>query len=111
LDKALRQQDKRAAEKKRARFRELADRAAALAFEVEGELRDWPALKRINLHPFRLKVKKLRYVLQMADDSDSRFVQALAEVKDDIGEWHDWQELSAVAKKVVQHPMQIAATD
>jgi hypothetical protein len=81
----------------------LSDRAAALAFEMEGELRDWPALHRENLHPFRLKVKKLRYVLQMGDDSNHRFVHAVGEVKDAIGEWPDWQELAAVAKEVIQH--------
>jgi CHAD domain-containing protein len=82
----------------------LASEAAAVALQLETELRDWPNLTRANLHQFRLEVKKLRYVLQMAENSDSEFVSALGDVKDGIGEWHDWEELSAIAKQVIQHP-------
>lgn len=77
--------------------------AAALALQLQGELRDWPALNRRNLHPFRLKVKELRYVLQMAVASDREFVVVLGEVKDAAGEWHDWEELAGIAAQVIQH--------
>jgi CHAD domain-containing protein len=77
--------------------------AAALALHLEAELRNWPTLNRRNLHPFRLKVKELRYVLELSMDKDSKFMAALAEVKDTIGEWHDWEELARVAKEQVQH--------
>lgn len=80
-----------------------ADQAAAQALGLEAQLRDWPKLNRENLHPFRLKVKKLRYVLQMAENSDSRFVTALGEVKDAVGEWHDWEELSGIAQDIIEH--------
>ena len=103
LDETFLPRNTRSKAKNSSRVRELADRAAALAFEIEAELRDWPALTRRNLHPFRLKVKKLRYVLQLANHSDSRFIASLGEVKDAIGEWHDWQELAAVAKDVIEH--------
>lgn len=103
LDQTFLRRNERSTPKNSSHARELADRAAALAFEVEAELRDWPALNRRNLHPFRLKAKKLRYVLQLAEKSDSRFVASLGEVKDSIGEWHDWQELAAVAREVIEH--------
>ena len=77
--------------------------AMAVAFQLSSELARWPALKASNVHPWRLKVKELRYVLQLAEDSDSRFVEALGEAKDAIGEWHDWTELEAIAKEVLDH--------
>jgi CHAD domain-containing protein len=105
LDKTLRRagEPREKTSKNISRSVQWADQAAAQALGLEAELRNWPTLNRKNLHPFRLKVKKLRYVLQMAEKSDSRFVTALGEVKDAIGEWHDWQELSGIAKKVVEH--------
>jgi CHAD domain-containing protein len=103
LDKTFPQRNTRSKPKNGSHAMELADRAAALAFKIEAELRDWPALNRQNLHPFRLEVKKLRYVLQLAEDSDSRFVASLEEVKDSIGQWHDWQELAGVAKEVIEY--------
>ena len=83
--------------------RRWSTQAAALALQLELELRDWPALNRKNLHPFRLKVKELRYLLQLAPDGNSEFVGALGKVKDAIGQWHDWEELSAIAEKTTQH--------
>jgi CHAD domain-containing protein len=78
--------------------------AAALALRLEAELRSWRALNRSNLHEFRLKVKELRCVLRMAAESDNRFVETLAEVKDTVGEWHDWQTLAGTSKEVINHP-------
>jgi CHAD domain-containing protein len=61
-------------------------------------------LGKTNLHPYRLKVKELRNLLQMAENSDQQeFVQHLGEVKDAIGEWHDWEELAAIAREVLDH--------
>jgi CHAD domain-containing protein len=71
--------------------------ATAEALRLSGDLANWPKLSAQNLHPFRLKVKELRYVLQLADDDD--LTERLGKVKDEIGEWHDWAELSAIAKK------------
>jgi hypothetical protein len=51
-----------------------------------------------------LKVKELSNVLEMAENAkEKEFVQRLGEVKDAIGEWHDWEELLAIAKDVVDH--------
>jgi hypothetical protein len=43
------------------------------------------------------------YVLQLAENPDNDFVDALDEVKDDIGEWHDWQELLGIGRNVLPH--------
>jgi len=63
--------------------------ATAAALHVSGELANWPKFSLHNLHPFRLKVKELRYVLELAGE-DTKFTEQLGEVKDKIGEWHDW---------------------
>ena len=75
--------------------------AMTRTLELSSELSRWPNLRADNLHPFRLKVKELRYVLQLSSDSDLEFVDALGEVKDAIGEWHDWSELEALSAKVL----------
>jgi len=42
--------------------------------------------------------------MQMAEDADqAKFVDKLGEVKVAIGEWHDWEELIAIAGKVLDH--------
>jgi CHAD domain-containing protein len=49
-------------------------------------------------------VKELRYVLQMAENNgQAEFVKDLGEVKDSIGEWHDWEELIVIAADVLDH--------
>jgi CHAD domain-containing protein len=61
-------------------------------------------LNRKTLHPYRLKVKELRNVLQLSEQSgDQEFVDALGAVKDAIGEWHDWETLVAIAGRVLAH--------
>lgn len=65
------------------------------------ELIHWPALNAENFHPFRLKVKELRYVLQLFPQADQGFVNALGNVKDGIGDWHDWQQLQEIAREVL----------
>ena len=65
------------------------------------ELGSWPVLSADNLHEFRVKVKKLRYVLQLAEDAGGDFVKAMDRVKGQIGTWHDWHQLHAIAKEVL----------
>lgn len=74
--------------------------ATADALRISGELSTWPHLSSENLHPFRLKVKELRYVFQLSG-KDSELTERLDKVKDQIGEWHDWTELQAIARKVL----------
>ncbi len=84
--------------------REWPAEATAAALRMSGELATWPTLSAQNLHPFRLKAKELRYVLQLSgEDSgeDNELTEDLGKVKDQTGEWHDWTELDAIAKEVL----------
>lgn len=72
-------------------------RVAALT----AELAQWPRLNARNLHSFRLKVKELRYVLELFSQSDQGFIDSLGKVKDEIGDWHDWQQLREIAREVL----------
>lgn len=65
------------------------------------ELTHWPELNAANLHLFRIRVKELRCMLQLSGQPDDKLVDALGEVKDSIGEWHDWVELLIIARKVL----------
>lgn len=57
-----------------------------------------------NLHPYRLRVKELRYMLEMEKDpSDRKLIETLRHVKDAIGEWHDWQQLLTIARDHLRH--------
>ncbi len=59
-----------------------------------------------NLHSYRIEVKRLRYVLEMAEEETGeqhRLIEELKVVQNAIGEWHDWVELSDIAHKVLQH--------
>jgi CHAD domain-containing protein len=78
--------------------------AVAAAVTLAVHLADPRSLSRQTLHAYRLKVKELRNVLEMATGGGSqKFVSDLGEVKDAIGEWHDWQELVSIAEKVLNH--------
>jgi CHAD domain-containing protein len=79
------------------------EEAAATAAKLAAQLADPARLNRANLHPYRLKVKALRNVLQMAAGPYPQFVSELGEVKDAIGEWHDWEELVRIAEKRLDH--------
>jgi CHAD domain-containing protein len=78
--------------------------AAASALALESALVLPHRLNRQNLHPYRLRVKQLQNVLRLGEGSNDReFLKALGRVKDAIGEWHDWEELQAIAVKVLNH--------
>ena len=78
--------------------------ATAAAVNLAVQLAQPGHLGRDTLHPYRLKVKELRNVLQLAaGDSRDRFIEDLKQVKDAIGEWHDWEELVAIAPKALDH--------
>lgn len=77
----------------------------ASALKLESKLFDPPRLSKANLHPYRLKVKELHNVLRTGENrANHDFVQELSSVKDAIGEWHDWEELLAIAKDALDHP-------
>jgi CHAD domain-containing protein len=78
--------------------------AAAVAMHLSSELAKPSKLNRNNLHPYRLKVKDLHDVLRLAEKpSKPEFIDVLSEVKDAIGDWHDWEELAAIAGRVLNH--------
>lgn len=85
--------------------------ATAAALVLSGELAAWPALDLHNLHAFRLKVKELRYVLQLATTPDTPLLRSLGDAKDAIGKWHDWSELSAITAEVLDHAGRCAVRD
>jgi CHAD domain-containing protein len=72
--------------------------------QLSWDLKRPARLNRSNLHSYRLKVKELRDVLQLSDrPGDPKFLGKLGEVKDAIGEWHDWEELVAIARELLDH--------
>jgi CHAD domain-containing protein len=73
----------------------------ASATSLVRELGEWPSLDAVNIHAFRLKVKELRYTLQLDADADPALVASLADVQRRIGDWHDWQELLEIAREVL----------
>jgi CHAD domain-containing protein len=72
-------------------------RISAITAEILHDLSHGPAPHPQNLHSLRLKIKELRSILQLMPDSDRGLITALGEVKDAIGDWHDWQQLAEVA--------------
>jgi CHAD domain-containing protein len=73
----------------------------AAAMGVVRELGAWPPLTAENIHAFRLKVKQLRYVLQLSADADAGLVDALGNVQRRVGDWHDWHQLEEIALEVL----------
>jgi len=63
------------------------------------EMAEWPPLNEENVHEFRVKIKELRYILQLDAKADAAFVAALGSVQRSIGEWHDWQLLAEIARE------------
>jgi CHAD domain-containing protein len=76
----------------------------AVTQDLIRELSRWPALSVRNIHPFRLKVKELRSILQLIPNANPRLVDALGNVKDQIGDWHDWQQLAEAARQMLDPP-------
>jgi CHAD domain-containing protein len=76
----------------------------AKAIKLSSELNSPPRLSRSSLHAYRLKVKELRDVLQLLDRAEDKgFLKELGNVKDAIGEWHDWQVLTSIAARLLDH--------
>ncbi len=64
------------------------------------ELSNGPRLDKDSLHSFRLKLKELRSILQLLAGADTKFIAALGKAKDEIGAWHDWDELAAISERI-----------
>ena len=78
--------------------------ATSAAMQSSAELATYGSLNRGNLHGYRLKLKELRDILQMGEETrNEKFVESLGKIKDEIGEWHDWEELNSIAAKILDH--------
>jgi CHAD domain-containing protein len=73
----------------------------AAAMNVVRELGEWPPFDAENIHAFRLKVKVLRYILQLSGDTNSGLEETLGNVQRRIGDWHDWQQLEEIAGQLL----------
>src|SRR5260370_35258679 len=83
---------------------EASAHVAALAVKLSTDLASPARLHKRNLHPYRLKVKELRNVLQMADNADQQeFITKLGEDKDPIGEGNYSQNLTEIAADIRDH--------
>lgn len=83
---------------------DAAPNAMARTIQLASDLQRPTRLGRNNLHPYRLKVKELRNVLRLSDRGDDQeFLKQLGIVKDAIGDWHDWEELVAIAAETLDH--------
>jgi CHAD domain-containing protein len=71
------------------------------AMNVVRELGEWPPFDAENIHAFRLKVKVLRYILQLSGDANSGLEETLGNVQRRIGDWHDWQQLEEIAGQLL----------
>ena len=80
---------------------ELEGSVRAAAAKLHSKLSRWPVLSAANIHRFRLKIKELRSLLQLEQDSDAGLLRALGSAKRKIGEWHDWQQLKEIASEVL----------
>jgi CHAD domain-containing protein len=78
------------------------------AMRLIDELIRWPEFNAENLHAFRIKVKELRYLLQLAKDANHELVDLLGKVKEQIGDWHDWQQLAEIAEKALNPKRDLA---
>ena len=75
--------------------------AHSAALSLVEEIVHWPHFDRHNIHDFRLRVRELRTLLQLNPGSHTKLIDALDHLKDVIGEWHDWYELSKFAGAIL----------
>ncbi len=74
---------------------------ARQAHALFDELCRWPRLSASNLHDFRIRIKELRYMLQLMEGANTALMQALENAKLRIGAWHDWEQLHRIAEEVL----------
>jgi CHAD domain-containing protein len=60
---------------------------------------EFPVFDEENLHEFRKKIKKIRYVAEIhsANSVCGRIAEQMKRAQAAIGEWHDWQVLAQTA--------------
>ena len=67
-------------------------------------------LKPKRLHEVRIKLKRIRYLAEVAEDSAdrARLLEQMKSVQDATGEWHDWETLAKTANKLFGDRMNCA---
>ena len=76
-------------------------RASKLLSEFGEIAAVFPVFDEGNLHDFRKRIKKVRYVAEIcgADPMCGRIAAQVKKAQDAIGEWHDWHVLAGTAAK------------
>ena len=90
------------------RSADASDWIHSAAANVVRALGDWPPLNAENIHAFRLKVKELRYILQLSADGNPEVGEALGDVQRRIGDWHDWHQLLEIAREILNQEQDAA---
>jgi len=75
------------------------------AVTLAAKLSRWPEFSENNIHAFRIKVKELRYMLQLSPNTDGTYLDTLRHIKDKIGDWHDWHKLAEIAADTLDPEM------
>ncbi len=91
--------------------RQTQEEIHSAAAKLVRDLSDWPPLDEHNLHAFRLKVKQLRYTLQLDEDANAALAEALGDVQRRIGDWHDWRQLEETARDLLTQQKEHALFD
>lgn len=60
-----------------------------------------PSTKPRALHKVRIKIKKIRYLAELAEPApeQERFLAGLKTAQDALGDWHDWEQLTQSAEE------------
>lgn len=68
------------------------------------------ALTQDNLHAYRTRCKRIRYVAEMAGSTPAakHVVEQLKRVQDVVGDWHDWQTLTGTAEALFSRTLDSA---
>jgi CHAD domain-containing protein len=66
----------------------------------------YPEFTEANLHEFRIRCKRVRYLAEMGGESPESqpVIAELMRIQDSVGEWHDWVALAETAEQVLPHP-------
>jgi CHAD domain-containing protein len=77
------------------------EEAKAQLTEMASDFGSGQTMKPSQLHEARLTFKRIRYLAELAGESDAQkeFMGELKSAQDAIGDWHDWQELTGRAEK------------
>ncbi len=64
---------------------------------------EYPPLREDNLHDFRMRCKRIRYLAEIEYDHPAvqQAVNLFKRIQDAIGEWHDWVNLAQTTEDVL----------